>query len=218
MGREAFATVWEKWREIAPQIRNRQAIYVYGSSGYGKSHILVALACLLVCGGERVVYIPDCRLMLQQPLAYLQAAFLFAFADPESSAQPEVVLRCETVEDLVTFSRQYKETGRLCFVIDQLNAFEPEPQVQDVVTNETKSNLRHLLLDMTLGYVEISSASANSRSAQYMEAKDTGDHKISLLGGLTNVRIPFGTICFVLICPRRKWFSGGHAITNVLWI
>jgi Cdc6-like AAA superfamily ATPase len=37
------------------------AIWLYGTQGYGKSHILAFMVCYLVSSSERVVYIPDCE-------------------------------------------------------------------------------------------------------------------------------------------------------------
>jgi hypothetical protein len=211
MGREAFTKVWDKWRVIEPKTGQRQAIYVYGSRGYGKSHILAALACLLVRLGKQVVYIPDCCRMLRAPFAYLQAAFLFAFADSEDS---ELVLQCETVDALINFSQRYDIAGRLFFIIDQLNALDPlGPEASG--EDEVLDTFRQRLLFMCAGHVTIKSASANHKSARYM-AKDTGEEKIALLGGQTNVRVRLGFTCLVLIRPRQKWFSGGCAITDVL--
>jgi hypothetical protein len=78
----------------------RRAIYVYGTRGYGKSHMLAALACLLVRQGERVVYLPDCFAMLHDPLEYLQLALLFTIRNVSSREQ---ICRCETVEALAIF-------------------------------------------------------------------------------------------------------------------
>jgi chromosomal replication initiation ATPase DnaA len=36
------------------------AVWLYGTQGYGKSHLLAILACYLAAQDERVIYIPDC--------------------------------------------------------------------------------------------------------------------------------------------------------------
>ena len=79
MGRECFLRVWNALAGVRKDSQHRQAIYVYGGKGLGKSYILAALACLLVRQGARVVYLPDCRAMLLDPLIYLQTALIFAF-------------------------------------------------------------------------------------------------------------------------------------------
>jgi hypothetical protein len=53
-------------------------LWLYGTQGYGKSHLLAILVCHLAAQDERVVYIPDCREWLQKPVEYLKEAMLFA--------------------------------------------------------------------------------------------------------------------------------------------
>src|SRR5258705_9920619 len=74
MGRECFSQVWKTFGIVKNNPRQRQAIYLFGGKGLGKSHILAALACLLVRKGTQVVYLPDCRAWLFDPLSYLRNA------------------------------------------------------------------------------------------------------------------------------------------------
>lgn len=184
MGREKFADIWSTWLEVKDDKQRRRAIYVYGTRGYGKSHMLAALACLLARQGEQVVYLPDCFAMLRNPLKYLQVALSFAIRDAPSRDQ---IYRCETVDALALFCEQY-QTGRLCFIVDQLNALDPEPHRLDVSTDKSKSNLLEILQRISDPHVYITSASANHQSARYLKKKQTGEQKIALLGGMTTVR------------------------------
>ena len=195
IGREKFTIIWETWLKIKADTRHRQAIYVYGTKGYGKSHILAALACLLVRKKELVVYLPDCCAMLREPLKYLRNALLFAFVGLSSFDYREWICECEDIEGLANFCMQYKQ-GQLCFIIDQLNALDPEPKGEDDVSDDRKFWLKELLQRISAGHVLITSASANHKSAMHMAAKDTGDQKISLLGGMTTVRELF---CVVIL-------------------
>ena len=188
MGREAFAEVWKAWLKVKSDTRRPQSIYIYGSKGYGKSYILVALTCLLVCIGERVVYLPDCREALYEPMSYLQNAILLAFSDSNASNYRERIHRCNSIEDLVAFCKQYRADGQLCFIADQINALDPEPSGEDNVTNDDKARLQKLLHEMWNSHINIRSASANHKSAKYMARKDTGEQKIATLGGMTSVR------------------------------
>jgi energy-coupling factor transporter ATP-binding protein EcfA2 len=194
IGREMFTIVWETWLKIKADTRHRQAIYVYGTNGYGKSHILAALACLLIRKKEKVVYLPDCRAMLQEPLEYLRNALLFAFANSSFSDHRDWICECEDIESLAQFCRRYK--GRLCFIIDQLNALDPEPKGEDDIPDHRKFRLNELLRRISAGHVLITSASANHKSAKHMASQDTGDQKIPLLGGMTMVRELF---CIVIL-------------------
>jgi len=184
MGRECFSQVWEAYGIVKHNSRQHQAIYLYGSKGGGKSYILAALACLLVRTGTPVVYIPDCRAMLLDPLNYLKMAILFAFVNSKPSC--EEILDCQNLKSLTNFCIRYHQ---LCFIVDQLNALDPEPMGQDKIPNEDKSSLRRLLLQISAKHILITSASANHKTFQYMAWKDTGERKIPLMGGMTSVRV-----------------------------
>lgn len=60
----------EKFEALAKEIGNLsrtayRKLFVYGTIGYGKSHILAAMTCFLIRQGKRVVYLPDCRAMIK---------------------------------------------------------------------------------------------------------------------------------------------------------
>jgi len=87
MSREAF----EEAYGYVPSLRldGLSSLYIYGTMGYGKSYILAALACLLYRQGKRVVFIPDCRAMLINPLLYIKCALLCTFANPSLEEERE---------------------------------------------------------------------------------------------------------------------------------
>jgi hypothetical protein len=186
MGRVCFSQVWEAYGIVESKPYQRQAIYVYGGKGIGKSYILAALACLLVRKGTRVVYLADCRAWLFDPLRYLRNALIFAFVNSKPSFREEV-LDCENLESLANFCARYRNTGQLCFIVDQLNALDPEPMAQDVVTNQKKMMFRDLLNSMSASHILITSASANHKTFQHMAQRDTGEVKVPLMGGMTSV-------------------------------
>ena len=74
VGREMFV---EELKEVRDS-NIYTSVWLYGTQGYGKSHLLVALVCYLAAQDERVIYIPDCRVLLQDPVEYIRAAMLFA--------------------------------------------------------------------------------------------------------------------------------------------
>jgi hypothetical protein len=196
LGREKFAVVRDMWLKISADLRYRRAIYVYGTRGFGKSHIVAALACLLIRNNQRVVRIPDCR-----PLVYLRNALLFAFEDPQSSEYRKRMWECQHVEAFGAFCEKCEsEGGHLCFIIDQLNALDPEPKGQDNISDEQKATIGSHLRRMAAGHVEITIASANHKTAKYMERKDTGERKITLLGGMTEVGVYFVSSC---LCTEK---------------
>jgi len=187
MGRECFSQIWKTFEIVANNPHQRQAIYLFGGEGLGKSHILAALACLLVRKGTQVVYLPDCRAWLFDPLRYLKNALVFAFVNSKPSFREEI-LDCENLESLANFCARYRNTGQLCFIVDQLNALDPEVMAQDVVSNTERDSLRMLLHRMSSRHILISSASTNHKTFQHMVKRDTGEKKVPLMEGMTSVR------------------------------
>ena len=116
---------------------NRSALWVYGTRGYGKSHLLAALVYYLSAGKERVVYIPDCRECLKDPIPYFQAAMLFSWAD-DNDMQKEII-RLDTFEKIYHF---FKRWENIIFVIDQMNALV-ESDNDDSTTAKEKGDLHH---------------------------------------------------------------------------
>jgi hypothetical protein len=169
-----------------------------GGKGFGKSHIFLALTCLLVRQGLRIVYLPDCREMLRDPLDYLKTAFFFAFADSESFMQD--IYHCESVEVLADFCAQYQMIGRLCFVVDQLNDLDPEPIGEDEIADERKFQVQR----MSRGHIEITRTSANHKSAKHMATRDVGDRGISFMAGMMTVRAQFSAMTLMLIFPSAR--------------
>ena len=184
MGRECFNDVWTMLNKVKGKYRQRKAIYFYGGKGFGKSYVFAALACLLIRRGERVVYLPDCRAMLAEPLAYIRKALVLAFI--HDASELEYILACETVESLANFCVKYQNIAPLSFIVDQQNALDPEP---DKVKDSTKEDLRKMLRLMTAGHISMTSATANHDTHKHMLTKQTGEEMVPLLGGMTSVRV-----------------------------
>ena len=195
MGRECFNQVWKTFRIVENNPRQCQAIYLFRGKGLGKSHILAALMCLLVRKGTQVVYLPDCRAWLFNPLIYLRNALVFAFIHSEVSLHEEI-LDCENLESLANFCACYQNW--LCFIVDQVNALDSEPKGQDVVPDMNKHLLRELLHRMCAKHILITSASANHKTFQHMAKRDTGEKKVPLMEGMTSVRAGFYAIMLIL--------------------
>src|SRR5205085_9980211 len=115
MGRSPFRKLHE--RVQTPNfLKFDERIYFYGSSGSGKSHILAALACLLIRQGKRVVYVPDCGTLVDNFMTAMRTAFCFAFPDDY-----ETIVSFLTVDELVRFSQALLH-NRFYIIVDQLNA------------------------------------------------------------------------------------------------
>jgi hypothetical protein len=121
MGRELFASVWKKVQGLCPQIKATE-LYVQGTKGVGKSHLLAVLALLLYLLGKRTVYIPDCREACKDPFVYIQSALLCAFADPASASTRAAIRAFRTTEDINDFCHTAVEP--FYFIIDQIDALQ----------------------------------------------------------------------------------------------
>jgi chromosomal replication initiation ATPase DnaA len=63
-GRTKFKELLQELKEVRKSTVYT-TVWLYGTQGYGKSHLLAALVCYLAAADERVVYIPDCRALLK---------------------------------------------------------------------------------------------------------------------------------------------------------
>ena len=182
MGREGFSRVLK----FFDNSRRYRWLRIYGSIGYGKSHILAAMACYLFQQGKRVVYLPDCRPMVKDFLEYLRCGLLLAFGDSESH-QIEIV-KCLSVDAIRSFCKTITYYGiHLYFIVDQLNALDEEGTNKDDLPNSKKIEISSDLDKITSGHFVIKSASANYKAAMYMSYKQMSEMKISFFGGLTKV-------------------------------
>jgi hypothetical protein len=186
MGREQFANVWQMVESLTQDV-GRTRLSISGTMGYGKSHILAALACLLARHERHVVFLPDVREMLADPFEYLKTALLCSFSSPSSSSSSRHLLRsCQTLDHLETFC---SNNAPLYFIVDQINALDEEESHSDIVANEDKRRLHQLLRRFSHKHPYITGASANHRSAQLMKQKQTNDLKIQMMGGMTTVSV-----------------------------
>lgn len=85
MGRRIFAEVYQTVSSMS--WRTGTGYCVQGSLGSGKSHILAALACLLIKEGKKVVYLPDARVLARMMVVYTRAALQLTYSDNEELFQ-----------------------------------------------------------------------------------------------------------------------------------
>ena len=169
VGRTKFETLVEKLKRVRKSLQ-LTTVWLYGTQGYGKSHLLAALVCYLAAQDERVVYIPDCRALLKDPVKYVRAAMLFAWADD-----------IRTQKEIMTLNTQgetrdfFLSPEKIIFVIDQMNALKMRADIYNWITSLTS---RH--------------KSVFSSSANYWEFHDQTQQQSSNLvvyayGGLNRV-------------------------------
>jgi hypothetical protein len=116
MGREKFVELLEELQFVRGS-PNYASLWVYGTSGYGKSHLLAALVCYLAALGERGICLPSPRSCIGNPIRRLQTAMLFAWTD---KATQDKITTLGTPKKIKVF---LGEQRNFIFVIDQMNEF-----------------------------------------------------------------------------------------------
>jgi hypothetical protein len=181
MGREKFKELVQELKKVRKSSSNT-TLWLYGTQGYGKSHLLAALVCYLAAQDERVVYIPHCREWLRNPIQYIQAAMLFAWAD-NPTLQKEIIA-LSTSDDITRFFQSQEE---VIFVVDQLNA---------LTTNEcsfAKAKMRVKLyewLDLcTSGSRAVFSSSAKDSEFLKSSLKQNSYTVLGVYGGFTKAEM-----------------------------
>lgn len=178
-GREIFAELLHNLREVRESYQ-KSGFWLYGTRGYGKSHLLSALVCYLTAGGERVVYIPDCRECVKDPVPYIRAAMLFAWGDDD---QRESIMLLDTMELIY---RYFQSAGSVIFVIDQLNALACS-EVDSQELKERKGELEQWLVRYRTGHKCILSTSANFQTFLQTETTQASELRLHVYGGFTTV-------------------------------
>jgi hypothetical protein len=171
-GRERFPDLL---RAITHIPSNREPnILIYGTIGYGKSHLIAALVVYLIhqrARGDvavpRVVFLPHCGKLDSD---YLRSALALAFADDDASCAQ--LLAMEQPEELAEFCKQCPD--RFICIADQSNALEPN--TSDLVENQSRKQKMEMLLKVIkasrpIKHVLVKAASANNSMAQQAYGK-----------------------------------------------
>ena len=184
MGREMFREVHKTVSSLKPGGGGTR-LYIQGTMGFGKSHILAALACLLYRQGNVVVFIHDVRALLLDPLPYIKSALLCTFAGPSFKEERNRIRACKSMNAISPFYHGIRSFPYL--IVDQINALELSDLNTDSVARETKDACRVFINSLSVGSFTITSASANHQTAKYMEKKQTNEIKLPMMGGMSPV-------------------------------
>jgi hypothetical protein len=199
-GRAPFAAVWKRVEELG--VGGCPNLYLFGTMGFGKSYILAALACLLMRTGKRVVYLPDCGVLLHpgSRTRYLKQALLRAFSDPSSYSELRQIESCPDLDALAKFCYEYGTTHgaskAIYLVVDRLEALDVKNRAE-VSTGPDFNDppgwkIYRYLLELVVFHCFISSASANCQFG--LGATSRCETEIRLFGGLTSVSRAFMVI------------------------
>ncbi|CAG8699468.1 3244_t:CDS:2, partial [Acaulospora morrowiae] len=176
MGRKKFSDVLDKIIEFKAKT-GYMKMFIYGTVGYGKSHILTAIACFLLRSERRVVYLPDCRELAVNPLSYIKSALFLTYADDD--AKISEIDACENFDQIVKFCELLNET--IYFIIDQMNALDDSSNTG--ISLKEKIQVKRNLDKMCSEHFYIKSSSANNQTVLHLRQKQTNEKKIELYGG-----------------------------------
>ncbi|RIB06860.1 hypothetical protein C2G38_2046468 [Gigaspora rosea] len=176
MGRKEFINVLNEINTFKA-CTGYMEMFIYGTVGYGKSHILTAIACFLLRDERRVVYLPDCRKLAVNPMKYVKSALFLTYVDDDTKINE--INACESFDQIIKFCGSLDET--LYFIVDQMNALDDcnntgiDPETRRLV----KENIDKLCWD----HFYIKSSSANNQAVLHLKQKQTNEKKITLYGG-----------------------------------
>jgi hypothetical protein len=178
MGRLAFKSVLVEVRKM--KVYERRKMWIYGTMGYGKSHILAALVCYLLAKDQHVVYLADCNNVAYSPVESVRNALLLSFANDEE--RRSMIERCDDEKDLKTLVQELDLD--LYFAIDQINALE-ESEGDSNVKKKAKASTWKLIEELAFNHLLIMSASANNMSfRKFSQAAQRNELSVILYGGL----------------------------------
>lgn len=175
MGRSQFH---ELQRRIENEnfLEGSETLYLYGTSGSGKSHLLAALVYHLVREGKRVFYIPDCYSLLLDPLQTMWDACHFAYHD---SPVLGTIGHLDDVDALIRFLAPDRD---VYIIVDQVNALE---FTENDRRKEEKVQVSNWLDALRFRHRYIFSASANEDSDREAYKKQNGISVIPTFGGMS---------------------------------
>jgi hypothetical protein len=171
-------------------------LLVYGTPGWGKSYMMAAAAVLLRQeffankSYKRVVYLPDCKHLRDNPVSYMKNALLLSFADDFSRLQQIQV--CKSTDQLIAFidNLPYRETF-LLFIADQTNKLTGKG-IGDKSWNAEKEKKKGIALDLLIrassGHFLVEAISINDSNKEEVAQKQENRRELAMFGELSQVR------------------------------
>lgn len=210
MGRVKFKEIYTDFRALGEKKHQAKSLFVYGTMGYGKSHILTAIACVLTRRGHRVVYIPDCAGMLEDLETVIKESVLMAFGrDDALDKQIREEIMYMSFEELERWLQDYP--GTLWYIVDQMNALDFTSP--DTFPQSLKFRFIEFFHKVKLRQPHLTSASANYVEGQNRAGKQNARKRINLFGGLTQVRnTTLSTLLELIDMCRKKFMDGGSTM------
>ncbi|KAF8448384.1 hypothetical protein BDZ91DRAFT_853548 [Kalaharituber pfeilii] len=157
-------------------------MYITGTLGWGKSHLICALVCYLMQQGKRVLYAPDARWLVGASFEYLRDSFRLAFADDNQTLSE--LAQCSKMEDLEGLAQKIAGRGITMYVfLDQANALDEVSAGR--VTKAEREHLCSSLSHLTYSHFFIQCVSGNFKMPDLALLVQEQVAKIQMNGGLT---------------------------------
>ncbi|KAF8534159.1 hypothetical protein BDD12DRAFT_984017 [Trichophaea hybrida] len=157
-GRQPFKKLAELALSLEPA-KGHQFLFLHGTLGVGKSHLMAALACYLTRRGKRVTFLPDCVALLKGPFSGVREALTIAFSDEPLLVNE--IFKAQTKDDLEDLCAKISAEHTLYLLIDQANALDTMPEREDRVNQSRKVFVKDLLNTLAAKNIKIESSSAN---------------------------------------------------------
>ena len=155
---------------------------VYGTSGWGKSHLLAAFTCFKRRNNVPVVFFPDCKqFIFSNGLNYLRRALISAFANDDTIL--EKINNCTKENDFSELCQNLPPNT--IFIVDQWNALELEGK--DDLEFKKKIHWRNFIDSISNDHVLVLGASANNYTQSLVYSKQFIMKTFFLVGGFDNV-------------------------------
>lgn len=178
MGRLAVTSVLN---EIERRDR-RPTINVYGTKGYGKSHILAAAVVQLIQIPEnRVVFLPHARDLAKTPKTYLQDALALAFGrDADAIGR---IADCDSVQSLLDVCATLSS---FILVVDQMNSLEEDSKLWEASKVQAHDIVK-TLCDSRNCTVAVKGFSANNQTMIAYYETQKSERSLAMFGGFEDV-------------------------------
>lgn len=215
MGRKVFRKLYNAANVFFndPQFggNNRSCIHFNGLTGIGKSHILAALACLLMRQEKTVIYIPSCAILVRDPIRHFKEFASLAFPNSQ-----EDISTLENKDDILAFVKEL-DIGSVVCIADQLDALGSSLEDSSIV-RENKAIATEIFTAIRETHLTILNRSPDPTQYPVPSTNDSETESpytnISLHYGLTKVcGLHLVNDVFeakTCVCASLKWHSGGN--------
>lgn len=219
MGREVLRDLYGAVNNFYndPQFggNNRSCIHFNGLTGVGKSHVMAALACILMRQGKTVIYIPSCDIFVKNPIQHFKEFASLAFPNLQ-----EDISTLDNMDDVRAFLDDL-DRGSIVCIADQYDVLESRPQDSSIL-RENRAIAAEIVERIFETHLLVFNLSPDPTQYPVPSTNDseayTSYTNVSLHNGLTKVcnlhlvnTIYKANPC---ACVSLKWHSGGNTTAS----